>query len=127
MNQNGINGQHSIDTTSRCVYARQLSVIGPIFLGFQSLILELLLLITWLYRFAITNDFYIFLNLNIIRIFVILKKSTPITPAGFLLVASHLLQYIGEDKKVFFFSRPHTRSESWYSRNLIFTVALLCC
>ena len=73
------------------------------FLGFQSLILELSLLITRLHRFAITNDFYIPLNLNIIRIFIILKKIYSDNARGFLLVAPHLLQYIGEDKKVLSF------------------------
>jgi hypothetical protein len=48
---------------------------------------------------VITNDFYISLDLNIIRIFVILKKIYSDNARGFLLVASHLLQYIGEDKK----------------------------
>ena len=37
--------------------------------------------------------------LNIIRIFVILKKIYSDNARGFLLIASHLLQYIGEDKK----------------------------
>jgi hypothetical protein len=63
-----------------------------------------LFLITWLYRFAITNDFFIFLNLNIIRIFMILKKIYSDNARGFLLVDPHLLQYIGEDKKVLPFS-----------------------
>jgi len=99
MNQNGINGQHSIDTTSRCVYARQLSVIEPIFWGFKAWCSKLLFLTTWLYRFVITNDFYILLYLNIIRIFIILKKIYSDNARGFLLVAPPLLQYIGEDKK----------------------------
>jgi len=61
---------------------------------------------TWLYRFVITNDFYILLNLNIIRIFIILKKIYSDNARGFLLVAPHLLQYIGEDKKVLSFFSP---------------------
>jgi hypothetical protein len=44
--------------------------------------------------------FYISLDLNIIRIFVILKKIYSDNARGFLLIAPHLLQYIGEDKKV---------------------------
>jgi len=96
---------------------------------------------------VITNDFYISLDLNIIRIFVILKKIYSDNARGFLLVASHLLQYIGEDKKssplflpsflefigerekryIFSFSCPHTRSESWYSRDLSFMLALFRC
>lgn len=54
----------------------------------------------------ITNDFYISLDLNIIRIFVILKKIYSDNARGFLLVAPHLLQYIGEDKKVLPFFSP---------------------
>ena len=54
----------------------------------------------------ITNDFYISLDLNIIRIFVILKKIYSDNARGFLLIAPHLLQYIGEDKKVLPFFSP---------------------
>jgi len=56
--------------------------------------------------FVITNDFYLPLNLNIIRILIILKKIYSDNARGFLLVAPHLLQYIGEDKKVLSFFSP---------------------
>ena len=54
----------------------------------------------------ITNDFHILLYLNIIRIFIILKKIYSDNARGFLLVAPHLLQYIGEDKKVLLLFLP---------------------